>query len=79
MTDSDILALVLTLGRKKREWEHIKAEMAHEHEGGVLDTARAKTRIVDTRKLRVYTDLQELQKEITERAAEYAFLTDESE
>jgi len=72
MTTEEMLTLVLQVGRKKLEWEQIKAEMTHEHEGGVLDTARARTRIVDTRKLCVYTDLQELQKELTEAAAAYA-------
>jgi hypothetical protein len=72
MTDQEILEMVLRLGQKKLEWEQIKTEMTHEHEGGVLDTARAKTRIVDTRKLHIYTDLQDLQKEFTEAAAIYA-------
>ncbi len=74
MSEQELLALLLALGRKKIEWETIKAEMAHD--GGVLDTARTKTRIVDTRKLRVYTDLQELQREVLERAASYAGAVD---
>ena len=68
MLTQELLDLILSLGRKKRQWDLIKIEMAHSTES-VLDTATARTRIVDTRKLNVYTDLQELQRQLTEAAA----------
>ena len=68
MLTQELLDLLLALGRKKRQWDLIKIEMAHSTES-VLDTATARTRIVDTRKLNVYTDLQELQRLLTEAAA----------
>jgi len=75
MLTQELLDLLLALGRKKRQWDLIKIEMAHSTES-VLDTSTAKTRIVDTRKLNVYTDLQDLQRRITEAAAVLAEAVD---